>query len=72
MKPTKEDRKIALSVLRYYAKQADKLAQETEQEKPGEWSFSLDVTLKLFARGKDPDEIFDSYAKEYKLSHKSG
>ena len=61
--PTKEERKAASAVLKYYLKQARAELDIVDQEKPSNWIDSLFMAIDLMK--EDPDVIFADYRKEY-------
>lgn len=62
-KPTEEEVRIARKVLKHFFPQAVKLANYTEQERPGEWSGALEVAYDLLGYGAE--ETMDDYLAEY-------
>lgn len=65
--PTKEEIQIARKVLKHFFPQANKLAEYTEQERPGEWSEALEVAYDLLHYGAK--ETMDAYLIEYEAGH---
>lgn len=65
-KPTKAQRDAARKVLKYYENKAGKVYTATEQDRPSEWCRSIEVCVELLEG--DPEETFDGYLEEYRLS----
>lgn len=62
--PTKTQREAARKVLTYYRKQAQKLAEVTEQETPTLWSDSIDTCIELLKH--DPKTTMADYFVNYR------
>lgn len=67
-KPTKEEIKITLKVLKSFEKQATKLATKTEQDYPHEVSRGLEVWLEILRSG-DPEKWLQDFEDEYDAGH---
>ncbi len=65
--PTKDQRKAALKVIRFYATQARDLAAKCDQETPSEWALSFEC-MEYLLKG-DPEKIMSDYEGEYDAGH---